>query len=386
MRTNTPKATLEVAIVIDLRQFYGRELVAGVLDFAAQRPKWNTSAHDLGYPDIWPVDPQPDGIIAMVTEANRPLFEAANVPLINASGQLMNSPWFQITSDDQAIGRMAARFFLDRGFRRFLFVGIAGHGYAIERGIGFRQMLAEQGFETDEFWASAGAGRDQLVQMLRKLHPPVGLFACNDIRAQRLLQVFKDQGVRVPEDVAVLGVDDDDIMCRLCLPPLSSVRTHPRRIGFECARALDRVMNGNLISDHRIAVPSLGIIERQSTDVYAVEDRELAEILKWVRQHVCDGINVDSLIERSGQTRRGLEKRFMRHLGRTPLAEIRRARLELTRKLLTQTDLSMPEIATRAGFADAKTMGMIFRKFEHIPPTAYRRSHRMEGEAAKKAL
>lgn len=377
MRTTGAKPVREIAIVIDLREHYGRELVAGVLDFAGRRADWNTSAHDLGYPHVWPIKPTPDGIVAMVTEQNRHLYEQSNIPIVNASAQLLESRWPQITSDDRTIGHLAARFFLDRGFRRFLVSGIAAHGYAVERAAGFVQTVRDAGLEAEVSWAGAFVAREELLELIRHIRPPVALFASNDIRAQRILQLFKDEGIRVPEDVAVLGVDDDDIMCRMCPPPLSSIRTHPRRIGFECARVLDRLLRGETIDERRVRVPPLGIVERQSTDVYAVEDRELADMLKWVQEHIAEGINVDSLITRFGQTRRGLEKRFMRNLGRTPLTEIRRARLDLTRKLLVDTNLPMPQVASRAGFADAKTMGMIFRKFEHTTPTAYRRERRI---------
>jgi LacI family transcriptional regulator len=209
---------------------------------------------------------------------------------------------------------------------------------------------------------------------LSGLPKPVAVFACYDNRGQQVLEACRRAGLAVPEDVAVLGVDNDEVLCLLSPPPLSSVILNPRRAGWEAAALLALMMGGEKVSDEPLLIPSIGIATRQSSDILAVGDAKLAAALRYIREHACEGIRVSDVLRHCPMARRALEEKFHRFIGRTPRQEILRVRINRVKELLIGTGLPVGEIAERAGF-EPETLSSVFRQVTNLAPSEYRRRY-----------
>ena len=206
----------------------------------------------------------------------------------------------------------------------------------------------------------------------RRLPKPAGVFAAYDIKGRQLLDACRDAGVAVPEEIAVVGVDNDELLCGLATPPLSSVIPNTRRTGYEAARLLDRMLQGEEVPPEGHFIPPLGVHARQSTDILAVEDREIAAAMRFIREQACDGITVEDVLRAVPLSRRVLERRFRAVVGRTPHEEILRLRLDRVKQLLAETDLSLERISTLAGFAHPEYMSVAFKREIGVTPGCHR--------------
>ncbi|MFI4876991.1 MAG: substrate-binding domain-containing protein, partial [Blastopirellula sp. JB062] len=213
----------------------------------------------------------------------------------------------------------------------------------------------------------------RMAAWIEKLPKPIGLMACYDIKGQQILDICRELEIAVPEQVAVIGVDNDRLLCDLCDPPLSSVIPDTRTTGYEAASLLDRQMDGERLSGEGIFVPPLGIATRQSTDVTATDDPIIAKAMQFIREHACDGINVHDVLSVVPLSRRVLEYRFKEAAGKTPHEALVSVRLDRVRQLLRETQLSMADIADRTGFEHVEYMSVAFRKKTGMSPSEYRR-------------
>jgi LacI family transcriptional regulator len=211
--------------------------------------------------------------------------------------------------------------------------------------------------------------RDWLAQLPR----PVGLMACYDIRAQQLLDMCRELELAVPEQVAVIGVDNDELLCNLCTPPLTSVIPDTHQTGYVAAQLLDRMMNGRKVSSDPLFIEPLGIALRQSTDILAINDPEIARAMRIIRERATLGLNVRQLMEQLPLSRRVFESRFQKRLGCTPHDMIVRIRMDRVRQLLRETDLPLETISHRCGFSHVEYLSAAFRKLTGVSPGAYRR-------------
>jgi LacI family transcriptional regulator len=213
---------------------------------------------------------------------------------------------------------------------------------------------------------------DAMVRWLRLLPKPVGLMACNDLRAHQVIMACDESRLAVPEEVAVIGVDNDEAICGLSRPPLSSVEQNPEKVGYEAAALLDRLMQGETLPGERIIVEPRGVVARQSTDVVAVADADLAATLHYIRERACNGLTVEDLVARMAVSRRTLERRFMTILGRSPKDEIARVQLGHVKRLLDMTDYPLAKIAQLTGFCYVESMCVLFKKTMGVTPGQYR--------------
>jgi LacI family transcriptional regulator len=205
--------------------------------------------------------------------------------------------------------------------------------------------------------------------------------AAYDYRGQQVLDACLRLAIAVPDEVAVIGVDNDELLCELSHPPMSSVIPNTHRTGYEAADLLDRMMNGHRAPSETYLIAPLGITTRQSTDVLAIEDRNVARAVAYIRSHACKRIAVDDVLRAVPQARRLLERRFKKLLGRTPHEEILRVQLDRVKALLAQTDLPLSEIAERCGFTHVEYLSVVFRKKAGLPPSQYRAKHRVQQSA-----
>jgi LacI family transcriptional regulator len=289
----------------------------------------------------------------------------------------------EILPDSPKAGCLAAEHFIERGFRHFAFCGYSGRVWSHRREEGFARRLEEAGFSYDAYKPperrSALAGsREQprLNAWLQSLPKPVGVLACNDIRGRQVIDACAIGDMLVPDDVAVVGVDEDRLLCELSNPSLSSVALDSERGGYQAAELLDRMMSGQSTPRQTITVDALWVLPRRSTDAIAVADRDVAEGLRFIRDNARRPIGVADVVRHSTVSRRALEIRFQRDLGRSIRGEIQRVRLAWTRQLLVETDLPVWKIAETAGFSSLSYASKVFHREVGVTLARYRREHR----------
>ena len=386
------QARPRVALLIESSRGYGRDLLVGIARYLRIHGSWSIEFEEGdpgGDMPLWIDRWQWDGIIARVkTPTMARILRSKGVPVVDLYGGNPRSEFPYIRSDEIAVGRMAAEHLIDRGFRRFAFCGFNGTEWSDLRRAGFEQRVAESGFPCQTFLnpiharpASTGEYEEhgalyekELSHWIESLPKPVGIMACNDSRGRQVLNSCRESKVDVPDSVAVIGVDKDEVMCELSDIPLSSVILNAQQIGYEAAAFLARMMadKGGGKADP-ILVRPLGIATRHSTDVLAIEDRPVAAALRLIRDHACEGINVPYLAKTVGLSRRVLERRLTEALGRPPKAEILRVRLDQVSRLLVESDFALSEVATRTGFEHAEYLSRLFKKKFGVTPGEFRR-------------
>ena len=301
------------------------------------------------------------------------------------TGRLSPARVSEIRPDSRLAGRMAAEYLLERGFRNFGYCGYAGRTWSHRRQQGFCQRLEESGFTCHVYQPAKRKRRTapswrqecgEVVDWLRGLPKPVGIMTCNDIRGRQVLEASTLGDMPVPYQVAVVGADDDQLLCDLSNPSLSSVAFNARQGGYRAAELLDGLMLGRLKRPQRIDVEPLWVVPRQSTDVVAVEDPEVAAALRFIRENARGPIGVDEVVAQVALSRRALEIRFQRSLGRSIRVEIERVRLAWAKQLLVETDMPTAKIAELAGFSSFSYANKVFRREMGEPPARYRRRHR----------
>jgi LacI family transcriptional regulator len=311
---------------------------------------------------------------------------ALGVPAVDLRGLLPDLDAPSITTDDRAVAGLAVAHFLERGFRNFAFCGFINADYSDNRSRAFARLVEEAGFAchiyqpcrkhrpagTTALEQGGLVAEAEVAHWVQALPRPVGLMACNDIRGQQILNACRDAAIAIPEDVAVLGVDNDDVLCDLSNPTMSSVIPDTRRIGFEAAAMLERMIGGEPPPTKATLIPPLGVVTRRSTDVLAIEDRDLAAAMRYIREHACEGITVEDVLAHVPLSRSVFERRFDRLFGRTPKAEILRARLDRLKQLLAETEMPLKQIAVKVGFEHAEYMNVFFKERTGLTPGQYR--------------
>jgi LacI family transcriptional regulator len=377
---------LAVALLVETSNAYARGILAGVTDFMRRHEAWSITLPEQGRgdaPPAWLARWKGDGIIARIeTAAIARAVMGTGIPVVDVSAAraVPSLPW--VETDDRAIARLALDHFLQRGNRRVAFCGDSRFNWSKWRETAFVESARRAGVEVVVLDVRPARGRrdDADVRRLKlrdwagSLRRPTGVFCAYDILAHQFLDVCRDAGIPVPEDVAVLGVDNDELLCNLCSPPLSSVIPDPRRAGYEAAALLSTLMSGRKTGATSVLVPPLGLAARQSSAALAVDDPKIAAAWRFIRERACEGIQVGEVVRAVGLSRRVLDRRFLELTGRTPREEIARERVARMRQLLSETDLTMAEIALRTGFDHVEYATVFFQRETGQAPGAYRRA------------
>lgn len=384
----------KVALLIETSRGFGRGILRGIVRYARLHGPWafyitpGDFEQELPKMERW----GGTGIIARIENQRiADAILATKLPLVamdlseeqlRPGHPLSEVP--EVRSDSEAAARLAAEHLLERGFRHYAFVGIPRRVWSRRRQEAFCERIDQAGFAVHVYPISqrnhSDWGHEQtvLARWLSDLPKPVGLMACNDDRGREVLVACRLAGIQVPEQVAVIGVDNDSLLCELSDPPLSSVALNAQRGGYEAAALLDEMMRnpGRHVGPQRIIVPPLHVVTRRSTDILALEDAEIAAALRFIHDNAGLPIQVDDVVRELHWARRTLEMRFQRVVGRSIRAEIERVRMERAKRLLQETDLSIPKIAQAAGFNNPNYFGLVFRRVVGVAPSAYRRQVR----------
>src|SRR5579862_2296900 len=373
-----------VALLIETSNAYARGLLAGIMEYVRQHEPWSIYLPELARGDV-PPRWRGDGIIARIeTKAIARSVTRAKLPVVDVSAgrHVPSIPW--IETDDEAIARLAVDHLHSRGFRHLGFCGESRFNWSRMRSDHFRKLGRAAGIHVHAYESSGhepwAKEHNALLAWLRRLPKPVGIMACYDIKAQQLLDVCRENDVPVPEEVAVLGVDNDPLVCGLTSPPLSSVIPNTRRTGYEAAAMLDRMMHGEKIPPKGHFIPPIGVETRQSTDVLALADREIAAAVRFIREHACDGATIGDLLRVVPLSRRVMESRYRKATGRTPHQDLVRFRIDRVKQLLAETDHSLERIATLSGFDHPEYMSVAFKRETGTTPGKYRNEAKPRGK------
>jgi LacI family transcriptional regulator len=379
----------KVALLIETSNRYGRDLLYGVRDWIQKRgEKWSVrfteQARRAPLPG-WLADWQGDGIIARVDSAQASTtLRRAKIPVVDVSADRPNSEFPRVSIDNIAVTRLALTHLKDRGLRDIAFIGDRRFIWSRQREDEFRRLMARDG-KPVRIYKETTANTDRqgsdselrgIVRWLEALPKPVGIFACYDNRALQVLEACQLAELEVPDDVAVIGVDDDEVLCHLSNPPLTSVLPNARLTGFEAAAQLSRLMHGEQFASQTHYIEPIRVVERQSTDASAVDDPKIASALRYINEHACEGIDVSDVLRAVPVSRTLFDRRFKSLLGHSPHQHILNKRIERTKNLLIDSDLSIAVIAELAGFLNASYLSTAFRRETEMTPYTYREKMR----------
>jgi len=366
------------------------EFNQGVFEYA-KKANWivnDIMSHNGRVPAQW----NGDGIITGITQPSETallrLLNKAKVPVVNLASYNSSIINCRVLPDNKMIGAVAAEHLLTRGFHQFAFYRVSSFPTVMERMNGFRSAILAAGkqFYEMDFTTQMPAkllNSDQylsilsaLASKLKKLPKPIGVMAQYDAEANDVVRACLSVNLRIPEDVAVIGVDNDPLYSTLGPIPLSSVNSNRRLAGYRSAEVLDKILDGKKWVEKLILIQPEGVVVRESTDLVAVSDPYVSKALRYILNDFKGDISVEDVVRKSGISRRGLYSRFEKHIGHSIYEEIMNRRLDYAKKLLRETDEKLHSISLSSGFGDSERLSKAFKRHYDISPIGYRLQQR----------
>lgn len=374
-----------VVLLIETSREFGRSFLYGIARYSRNHGPWafykelgglNRSLPNFEKAEV-------DGIIMRNPQDYKALVSLNRPAILIIHQEHEESCFPTVVTDGEMVGRMAAEHYVDKGFQNFGFCGFSEMFWSRERERFFTLRLEEAGYSCHSYKQPRATRqraweheKEFLVDWIGSLPKPVGILACNDERGQHVTEACKIAELRVPDDVAILGVDNDVLVCDLSDPPLSSIALNTEKAGYETARLLDDLMKGQAMDGQRILVEPTRIVERQSSNILAVDDENVAQAVRFINDNVDKPIQVNDVAQAAVLSRRVLERRFRQLLNRSINEEIKRIRIKRCIQLLFETDLSISEIATTMRFSGVEHISRYFRNAIGMSLSAYRRKLR----------
>lgn len=377
-----------VVLLLETSRAFGRQLISGVVHYSRLNSPWLFYKEPIDLESSIPnlISWKPDGIIMRDTMITKDLLKL-KIPTIYAPHGFKyprNIPI--IITESSSIAKMASDHFIEKGFKNLAFCGYDSIEWSEQRKSYFNRFNSEAGFRTynyvsyKRFRLSDWEKEQQHVcRWIKDLPKPIGIFACNDDRGLHILEVCKLMNLKVPEDVAVIGVDNDLMVCEFGDPPLSSIALNLESAGFEAAKLLDKMMSsGNKMKGREIIATSNIIVQRQSSDILALNDKEVAQAIQFIKGNAKNKILIKDMLRTIGIGRRALEKRFRNTIHKTIYHEIQQVRIESISKLLIETDLPISQIISLYNFTDAEHISRFFKKEKGMSMREYRKIHKSQ--------
>ncbi len=373
-----------VVLLIETSRNFGRQLITGIARYSRLHGPWSFYKEPIDLKSSVPklTSWKPDGIIMRDTLITEELLKLKKPTILAIHSSKYPQDFPVIKTDSKAIAKMASDHFIEKGFRNFAFCGFDAYDWSVDRGKYFYEFNKASGFDT--YMYSAPKIKRQIdwdkeqrhvSEWINSLPKPVGMFVSNDDRGQHILEVCKLNNLKVPEEVAVVGVDNDLIVCETGDPPLTSIALNVESAGYEAASLMDKMISGKSGKGKQINVSPSHIIQRQSSDVLAVNDPEVSKAISYIRHNARNKIIVSDVVQVTSLSRRTLEKRFKESIRRTIYGEIRRVRIELISKMLIETDLSISEIAATFNFTDMEHISRYFKIEKRVGLREYRKQY-----------
>jgi LacI family transcriptional regulator len=362
-----------VALLVETSLASGRDILRGIARYVREHQPWSLYHEPSGLEKSvprWLRGWKGDGIIARIGSRRMAReLAATGIPVVDVLGLVPNLRFPLVHVDNGAIGRMAAEHLIERGLRHFGFFGIRAESWSDQRYEGFATAVADvqdtvpiyQLPRDNSGGRSWERAENKLARWIATLPKPVGVLVCSDQRGPQLLAACRRAGAAVPDEVAVIGVDNDEPLCEGSLPPLSSIEAAHTRVGYQAAAVLDGLLRGLAAPRKPLLIEPREIIARPSTDMLAVGDPVIAAALRLIRDNAASGLKVTAIARQVGLSRSVLQRRFRAILKRSVHQEILVARIKRARDLLVRTDLPLAQVAERAGFKHQEYMGAVFR-------------------------
>jgi len=384
LKSKVPK----VILCLETSRQYGRDLIRGIVLYAKLHGPWTFCIEDNFYRQnkksktvlSWIKKWGANGIIARDFNYLETLIEVG-IPTIIASAFIeRDEDIIKIITDNEEITQQAYEHFCGRGFRNFAFCGFEDMPWSKRREESFETIVKSAGSKIDIFNSDSSRisnwdkEHPRIIKWLKSLPKPVGVLCCNDDRGHDLIEACLAGGLKVPFEVAVLGIDNDVLICESSHPPLSSISLSTEEAGFLAAATLDKLMKGEKTDVNTIIVKPKKIVYRQSTDTLAIEDKYVAKALQYI-QNAKNLIQVNDVINAVNCSRRSLDEKFRRYIGRTVFSEIRRVRVENISHLLLETDLSVSQIAFNLGYNDSGHIARFFKQEKNVTPQVFRKQY-----------
>ena len=373
-----------VILLVETSREFGRQLINGIARYSRLHGPWSFYKEQIGLKTSIPhlTNWKPDGIIMRDSLIKDELIRLKIPTILVQHDSACSRQVPVVVTDSRSIAKMASEHLIERGFKNFAFCGFDYYEWSNNRRDHFCQLNAEAGFKTHVYrspkkkkgmdWESE---QQHVCMWLQTVPKPVGLLACNDDRGQHILEVCKRLSFKVPEDVAVLGVDNDPMICEIGDPPLTSIALNVEPAGYEAARLLDRMINHREIEGPEIHVTPTHVIQRQSTDLLAVNDPEVAAAIRFIRKNAKNKMLVNDVVKATRISRRALENRFRETIHRSIYDEIRQVRVELISKLLIETDFPISHISSLFNFTDVEHISRYFKKEKGMGLREFRSLH-----------
>jgi LacI family transcriptional regulator len=389
----------KIALLFETSRGYGRDVALGIARYARLHGPWTfhltppDNYERMSDLDCW----NGNGLFARITHpdlAERLL--AWNLPTVvldlKDEQQVKGHPlscFSNLSVDSVKPGELCAAHLLERGYTQFGFVGAPGTVWSDHREASFCRAIRDAGYRirvyeprSPNLFHGWMRERPHLIDWIANLPKPVGIMACNDEHGLHVLDACREAGVNVPRDVAVIGVDNDELLCELSDPPLSSVALNATEGGFEAAAWLDHLMESGKNESRSIVIQSLRVVTRRSTDYVATDDERVAQALSMIRNQ-CRSVSPELIAKQVNLSRRELDSRFREFIGRSIVAEIQHARLKQAKLLLEETDYSIPKVAEESGYSSSSYMIQVFRRELGTTPAKHRASTRVNGNGVE---
>lgn len=377
-----------IILLTDFSEEYANRLLKGIVGYSKGRDSWVLCKMPLSYRDMhgvegvlkWALQWKADAIVAQFYNSDRvEIFRENGIVAVAQDFKQRFSEIPNITGAHFAAGQMGAKYFLERGFRNFAFYGFKGIVWSEERSEGFADEIMKAGYGdsfseycNEHFYDMWFYDPDSLIEWLRELPKPVAVMACDDNQGRHIIEACGNCGIKVPEDVAVLGVDDDEIICTLSNPPLSSIGQSVERGGYEAAALIERMIREPDGPFSDVVVEPTRVVTRQSTDVYASEDAYISMVIKHIHRHSDYRLGVNDVVDMVPLSRRLLETRFKQVTGMSVYSYMLKARIDKFAQRLIESDEAIIEIAMKMGFPDYKNISRQFKSIKGCTPSEYR--------------
>lgn len=371
-----------VAVLVETSTTWGRRLCQGIGNWCKLNPGWTLYLEPHGenelffLPDGW----QGDGIIARINKQEiHENIAKTDVPVVNISGQILPGvDYHRVAPEDGKIASIAVEHLIERGIKNFAYSGYTH--YSEKRYEACRQVLSSYGLEcmlnpesgtwADKKWQTR---LEKTAKWIKTLPKPVGVIAWGTVEGRHIADACEYAGLKVAEDVLIVGWDFDDLIGDMITPSISGVALPTIQQGFEAAAVLEVLMNGGILPEKEMRVEPMGVISRDSTDFIAIDDEEVRDALNFIRGNSDKSIDVSDVVSRVNVSRRTLERRFMTYIERSPADEIRRVHFERAKDLLVKTSLSVAEVALSSGWKYPEQMIPYFREKTGMTPLEFRK-------------
>jgi LacI family transcriptional regulator len=379
------RARISQPSIILAFDWFDERLFRGVFNYAKERG-WHMSPYlisDRFIPKGWPGD----GAITCYGPSLGDFIDHLEMPFVDVTIEKMAHKVPRVVVDNQKIGEMAAEHFHSRGYTHYAYYSWAevtvNHvrrdsffNSLIERGVP-REQLHEIKQSPAELLGDWHLHQEDIFNKLSELPRPLAVFAGQDNLGATLIEICVRNGVHVPEEVAVLGVDNIELLCESAVVPLSSVRTNLTEVGYRAAEQLDRLMRGEIDNDEPVKlIAPHSVVRRQSTDVLAVTHPAVVSAIRFIRENFGQPITIEDICDYTGLSKRGLEKAFQTHLQRSPASELRRLRIQNAKRLLTEGNDKVEYIAMSCGYSNSSNLSCAFKKDTGMSPRDYRNKYR----------